>query len=100
MYFDRFDICEAYAALECDFNVGGILYKRGKQVAAQLHRIGFRLGAASHGDYESLSENGKAIYNNYLRKSAPSTFSVFTGYLVVGASSVEDILRRTDGSTK
>ena len=66
MYFDRFDICEAYAALECDWNVGGILQPRGKQVAVQLHRIGFRLGAASHGDYESLSENGKAIYDNYV----------------------------------
>jgi len=27
-YFDRFDICEAYAYLETDYNVGGMLQER------------------------------------------------------------------------
>ena len=65
MYFDRFDICEAYKALETDYNVGGILQPRGKQVAAQLYRIGFRSGLFG-GDYESLSENGRVIYDDYV----------------------------------
>jgi hypothetical protein len=59
--FDRFDICEAYSALEYDFNVGGILQERGRQVAAQLRRMGFR-PRPSLGGFETLTENGQDIY--------------------------------------
>jgi hypothetical protein len=59
--FDRFDICEAYWALENDFNVGGILQERGRQVAAQLHRMGFR-PRPSLGGFETLTDNGQDIY--------------------------------------
>lgn len=72
MYFDRFDICEAYAALEADYNVGGVLQPRGKQVAAQLSRIGFRLGAASNPN--ELSENGQAIYEDYVASHGLRSF--------------------------
>jgi hypothetical protein len=69
--FDRFDICYAYKALEMDYNVSGILDGRKKQVAGQLVKLGFNAGAAFNG-YESLSDNGKAIYANYvLRHSLP-----------------------------
>lgn len=63
MYFDRFDICEAYLALEWDYNVGGVLQERGRRysVGVQLKRIGFEHGAIFRG-FDSLSENGKEIY--------------------------------------
>lgn len=43
-YFDRFDICAAYAALENDWNVGGILRERGRKysVGVQLRRMGYK----------------------------------------------------------
>ena len=70
-YFDRFDICEAYLALETDYNIGGILYPRERQVWGQLCRIGFSPGLAFNG-YESLTENGKEIYNNWVEKNVTS----------------------------
>lgn len=66
-YFDRFDICEAHYALETDFNVGGIVWERpaNKQrresTGIQLNRIGFQPSVSFRG-YPSLSDNGKAIY--------------------------------------
>lgn len=68
-YFDRFDICQAYLALEMDWNVGGRLQERyGKpSVSYQLHQIGFKAGYLFEG-YESLSENGQAIYNAFCEK--------------------------------
>jgi hypothetical protein len=65
--WDRFDICEAYKAVEDDYNVGGILHerpsnkRRNEATHVQLDRIQFKVGAAWRG-YGSLSENGKAIY--------------------------------------
>lgn len=67
-YFDRFDICEAYAALEIDWNVDGIVWERPhskrarESIGVQLSRIEFRAGAAFSG-FESLSANGRGIYN-------------------------------------
>jgi len=66
-YFDRFDICEAYLALEQDWHSGGWLHerpsnrRRREATSIQLMRIQFRPGMAWNG-YESLSENGKEIY--------------------------------------
>jgi hypothetical protein len=68
--FDRFDICEAYLALEMDFNVGGWLRERAscrwrsESVGVQLARMGFKPGCSWDG-YESLSENGKEIYDAF-----------------------------------
>jgi hypothetical protein len=68
MTFDRFDICEAYAALEYAYNVGGILQERPSNIRRnmsidyQLHRMGFRAGLMFNG-YESLTENGREIYD-------------------------------------
>jgi len=66
-YFDRFDICEAYLALEQDYNVSGWLFerpsnrRRREATHVQLARMNFRVGCG-WGGFRSLSENGKAIY--------------------------------------
>jgi hypothetical protein len=66
--FDRFDICEAYLAIEIDYHKGGWLQERPsnrrrmESTDVQLHRIQFRPGAAFNG-YKSLSENGREIYD-------------------------------------
>ncbi len=68
-YYDRFDICEAYLALEWNWNKSGWLQERPscqrshESVDVQLARIGFRAGAAFN-DYDSLSENGREIYDD------------------------------------
>ena len=46
---DRFNICQAYAQLESDYNVGGWLrerptnLRRMESIEVQLHRMGFSL---------------------------------------------------------
>ena len=67
MNFARFDICEAYLCLEWDYNLGGWLHERKSNqrrmeaTHVQLRRMGFKPGHSFMG-FESLSENGKAIY--------------------------------------
>lgn len=61
MYFDRFDICEAYLAIEMDWNVSGFV--DGKSYSSQMHLFGFRPSVLFNG-YDSLSDNGKEIYLN------------------------------------
>jgi hypothetical protein len=67
--FDRFDICEAYLALEWDYHVGGWLrerpsnQRRRESTDVQITRMGFKPGMAFRG-FDSLSENGKEIYRN------------------------------------
>lgn len=66
--FDRFDICEAWFALENDWNEGGWLrerpsnQRRRESCSLQLRRIGFTPGASFGGGFDSLSENGQEIY--------------------------------------
>lgn len=66
--FNRFDICEAHLVLEWDWHSGGWLHERPsnqrrmESTEVQLSRMGFKPGAAFRG-YESLTENGKAIYH-------------------------------------
>lgn len=72
-YFDRFDICEAYLAVEWDYHIGGWLrerpsnQRRRESVSVQLQRMGFKVPAAFHG-YEALSENGQEIYDNLVER--------------------------------
>jgi hypothetical protein len=61
MNWDRFDICEAYLAIEMDWNVGGMV--DGKSYSSQLLKMRFRPSPLFNG-YESLTENGKEIYLN------------------------------------
>lgn len=71
--FDRFDICEAHYQIEVDYHVNGWLrertsnQRRMEATHVQLHRLGFRVGAGSQG-YESLTENGQAIYDELERR--------------------------------
>lgn len=69
-YFDRYDICAAYAALEIDYQMGGLLVDRpscrrrnkgyGESVFVQLNRIGYR---ASQYGRDTLTDNARAIYD-------------------------------------
>lgn len=74
MTWDRFDICEAYAVLEWDWHSGGWLQERpsnvrrgqrrgyiGEATSIQLERIQFK--ARPDLSYETLTENGRAIYD-------------------------------------
>lgn len=68
-HFDRYDICEAYLALEWDWHDGGWIRERPRppsrqyeSIGVQLERMKFRAGAGFRG-YESLSDNGKEIYH-------------------------------------
>ena len=64
--FDRFDICEAHAVLESDWNNGGWLrerpsnQRRREATSVQLHRMQFR--PRPDLCFETLTENGKEIY--------------------------------------
>lgn len=72
--WNRFDICEAYLVLEWEWHIGGWLQERpsnvrrgqrrgfvGESTDVQLSRMGFR--ARPNLSYETLSENGRAIYD-------------------------------------
>lgn len=65
-YFDRFDICEAHAVLEWDWNNGGWLRerpsnrRRREATSIQLDRLGFK--PRMDLSFETLSENGQEIY--------------------------------------
>ena len=77
--FDRFDICEAYCVLEWDWHAGGWLQERpsnrrrgqargyiGEATSIQLARIGFKPALSL--SYETLSENGREIYDDAARR--------------------------------
>jgi hypothetical protein len=67
-YFDRFDICEAYAVIEWDYNLGGWLHERPRNrrdmaaTSIQLARMRFKPSPSLC--FDTLSENGKEIYHN------------------------------------
>lgn len=71
--FDRFDICEAHALIEADYNVGGIVrerpsnLRRNESTACQLNRIGYQPSPLS-GTYAHLSDNGRDIYHELERR--------------------------------
>lgn len=68
-YFDRFDICAAYDALECDWNQGGHIPARtsrqhgtrSESIGVQLHRMGYRASPFANGS-ANLSDNAREIY--------------------------------------
>lgn len=62
MYYDRFDIVSAHYAFYSDWHCGqhSAFYKR---LCRILSKLKFSPGAAWKG-YDSLSDNGKDIYNN------------------------------------
>lgn len=70
--FDRFDICEAYAVLEWDYNTGGILQerpsneRRNASTDVQLHRMRFRPRPSL--SFDTLTDNGRRIYMDCVRR--------------------------------
>lgn len=69
MYFDRFDICGAYLALENDWNVGGWLrerpsnQRRRESIGVQLHRMQYRPARDACCAFEYLeNDNQREIY--------------------------------------
>lgn len=64
MYFDRFDIVEAHYAFACDYHGG-----QSTDLYAKLCRIGqYFTPSPLWRNFDSLSENGKEIYNNLVQK--------------------------------
>ncbi len=59
MYFDRFDICEAYYLFACLYHSGQNSFTYSK--FAQLERLRFRI-APGRQDPKDLSENGREIF--------------------------------------
>ena len=64
MYFDRFDIATAYYLFFIDYHEGqwSEKYKRSCKIENYLNLSPMFKG------YESLTENGKAIYDNLAQK--------------------------------
>lgn len=71
-YFDRFDIAEAYAVMEWDWNRGGWLrerpsnQRRMEATSVQLGRLQFR--ARPNLEFRTLTRNGRAIYRAAARR--------------------------------
>lgn len=63
MYFDRFDICDAYYCFAVDWHGGQ--FSPEYAILGRLKRMGYSAGYGGI-DYDRLTANGKAIYNNLL----------------------------------
>lgn len=78
--WDRFDICEAYAVLEWDWNYGGVLQqrptckRRNQSVGVQLKRMRCRL--RPNLCYDTLTDNGRAIYRAAARRMGLASVAV------------------------
>ena len=65
MYWDRFDICEAYYAFATDYHGGQ--FSPEYAIFGRLQRMGYRPGFGGV-TYDALTENGKAIYDNLVKE--------------------------------
>jgi hypothetical protein len=63
MYFDRFDICEAWYLYTSRYHGGQ--WSKLYEVLGRLHNIQFR--PAPGLNYKSLTENGQTIYRRLVR---------------------------------
>jgi hypothetical protein len=69
MKFNKLDIAQAHYLVEVYWNIGGWLRERPSNkrrmeaTHVQLHRIGMNYNKWLDLTYDSLSENGKKIYN-------------------------------------
>lgn len=94
-YWDRFDICEAYAVLEWHFHVGGWLRERSSNqrrmeaTAVQLRRMRFRPHPWL--EFRTLTENGKAIYRQLIDRY---------GFRAMQAQAVIDECRALDSAAR
>ena len=64
MYFDRFDICEAYWCYSNDYHEG--MFSELYKISGRL--IGIDFNPNPNLCYELLSDNGKDIYNNLVER--------------------------------
>lgn len=64
MYFDRFDICEAYYLFAAYYHGGQ--WSKEYRIFGRLHKIGFRPSPVI--SEESLTENGREIYDNLIAR--------------------------------
>ena len=60
MYFDRFDICEAYYVAAHDYGQYGVI--------SRLDRMGFKLGLGHGCRREDLSENAQIIFDELVAR--------------------------------
>ncbi len=65
MYFDKFDICEAYSLILDWWNVGGDVHER-PGIGGGLYRIGYRPSPMF--SYDTMSENAKYIFWNAVKR--------------------------------
>ena len=65
MYFDKFDICEAWYLYAADYHCGQ--WSKEYAIFGRLHNIQFKPSPLL--SFESLSDNGKEIYNNLVNGS-------------------------------
>lgn len=67
--FNKTDIAQAHYLVECYWNIGGWLRERPSNkrrmeaTHVQLHRMGFNYNKWLDLTYETLTENGKHIYD-------------------------------------
>jgi len=70
MYFDRFDICEAYFVYAMLWHSGGLTERdkyHNHSIDQILHNVEFRISPMIE-DENDLTENGLAIYNDLVNK--------------------------------
>jgi hypothetical protein len=63
MFFDRFDIVEAHYSFCCDYHNG-----QGSDLYHRLSRISHYFKPGFILNYETLTDNGREIYDNLERK--------------------------------
>lgn len=66
MYFDRFDICEAYYAFATLYHSG--MHSKEYAIFGRLERIKFKPGLNADNP-ETLNENARAIFDALVEKS-------------------------------
>ena len=70
MYFDRFDICEAYWCYASDYHEGQ--FSKIYEIFGRLYELDFN--PSMDLCFESLTENGQYIYNSLVDKKHLSGF--------------------------
>jgi hypothetical protein len=60
MYFDRFDICEAWYLYAADYHAG--MWSKEYAIFGRLNNIGFKPSPLL--SYDGLTDNGKEIYDD------------------------------------
>ena len=70
MYWDRFDICEAYYMYAVNYHQGQ--FSREYEIFGRLIMINFRPPISiSSGDASDLTANARAIYDNLVQNGLP-----------------------------